>query len=288
MNNIINTLKRFFKNKNTVTILGVIVIIAILYFSYNSQIQQQVKPVVGIPMSNQTIQPRTLVTDEMIEYVDIAPIVLQDNVLVSANDVVGKYTSHNTVIPTGSLFYTDVLVNKDELPDSAFEKIKEGEVVVKLPVNMESTYGNSIFPGNKIDIYMKAQTVEGQIMVGKLFENIEIIAVKDNSGNHVFENTNEARVPSILIFGLKPELNILLLKATYLNQYDVEIFPVPHGGTVIKPGDTQISSQNLTDFINAYTVPNDELVEPVPTPEPNPDVNPNPNPNTNPEEITGE
>ena len=261
MNNIIVTLKRFFKNKNTVTIIGVILIIAILYFSYNGQIEKQVRPVRGVPMANQVIQPRTLITEEMIDYVDIAPIVLQENVLLTSNVVVGKYTNHNTVIPKGSLFYTDVLVTKDELPDSAFEKIKEGEVVVKLPVNIETTYGNSIFPGNKIDIYMKAETVDGQIMVGKLFENIEVIAVKDNLGNHVFENTEDNREPSILIFGLKPKLNILLLKATYLRALDVELFPVPHGGSVVKPGETQIASQILEEFITAYTVPNDEIIE---------------------------
>ncbi len=267
MNNIVNSLKRFFKNKNTVTILGVIVIIAILYFSYNSQIEKQVRPVRGIPMSNQVIQPRTLITSEMIEYVDIAPIVLKDNVITNTNSVIGKYTNYNTVIPKGSLFYTDVLVTKDELPDSAFEKIKEGDVVVKLPVNIESTYGNSIFPGNKIDIYMKAHTVEDQVMVGKLFENVEVIAVKDSSGQHVFENATGGRTPSIIIFGLKPELNILLLKASYLNNRSVELFPVPHGGVGVQPGETQITSKNLEDFINAYSVPNDELVEPDIEPE---------------------
>ncbi len=262
MNNIMATLKRFFKNKNTITIIGVIAIIGILYVAYNRQIAKQVNPVPSVPMANQVIQPRTLITKEMIDYVDIAPIVLQDNVIINANNVVGKYTNYNTVVPKGSLFYTDVLISKDELPDSAFEKIKEGEVVVKLPVSTETTYGNSIFPGNKIDIYMKAETVEGQIMVGKLLENIEVIAVKDSIGNHVFENAENSLAPSILIFGLKPELNILLLKASYLRMLNVELFPVPHGGAGVKPGDTQITSQNLTDFINAYTVPNDELIEP--------------------------
>ncbi len=277
MNNIVNTIKRFLKNKNTITILGVIVIIAILYFSYNAQIEKQVSPVRGIPVANQTIQPRTLITEDMLEYVDVAPIVLGNNVLTTSNAVLGKYTSHNTVVPKGSMFYTDVLVLKDELPDSAFEKIKEGEVVVKLPVDMETTYGNSIFPGNKIDIYMKAETVEGQIMVGKLFENVEVIAVKDSAGRHVFENTTDERTPSILIFGLKPELNILLLKASYLRARAVEIFPVPHGGTVVAPGETQITSQNLKDFINAYTIPNDELVEPEIVPEENPEELPEEN-----------
>lgn len=261
MNNIVNTLQRFIRNKNTVTIVGVIIIIAILYFSYNAQIENQVRPVRGIPVANQTIQPRTLITEDMIDYIDVAPIVLSNDVLLSVYDVVGKYTNYNTVVPKGSMFYNEVLVTKDELPDSAFEKIKEGEVVVKLPVNMDTTYGNSIFPGNKIDIYMKAETVEGQIMVGKLIENVEVIAVKDASGKHVFENTSEQRTPSILIFGLKPELNILLLKAMYLKARSVEVFPVPHGGTVVQPGETQISSQNLKDFINAHTVPNDELIE---------------------------
>ena len=53
----------------------------------------------------------------------------------------------------------------------------------------------------------------------------------------------------------------MLLKATYLRALDVELFPVPHGGSVVKPGETQIASQNLEEFITAYTVPNDEIIE---------------------------
>ncbi len=261
MNNLIITLKRFFQNKNTVTILGVIVIIGILYFGYNSQIEKQVRPVRNIPVANQDIQPRTLITEEMITYVDIAPIVLQGNVITESNFVVGMYTNYNTVVPKGSMFYTNVLVKKEELPDAAFEKIKEGEVVVKMDVDINTTYGNSIFPGNKIDIYMKAETLEGQLMVGKLFENVEVIAVKDSNGNHVFENTTDTRTPSTLIFGLIPEYNILFLKAKYLSVRSVELFPVPHGGAVVQPGATQVSSQNLKEFINAHSTPNDELIE---------------------------
>ena len=260
MNNIIITVKRFFQNKNAITILGVIAIIAILYFSYNSQIEKQVKPIRRIPCANQVIQPRTLITEDMITYIDIPQILNQENVLLNSNFVIGKYTNHNTVIPKGSLFYLDVLINKEDLPDAAFEKIKEGEVVVKMPVDMTSTFGNSIFPGNKVDIYMKAETEERQIMVGKLFENIEIIDVKDSAGRHVFENTVDSRTPALLIFGLKPELNILLLKASYLRSRSVEVFPVPHGGMVVQAGETQVSSKNLKDFINAYSIPNDEVI----------------------------
>lgn len=274
MNNIIISIKRFVKNKNTVTVIGVIAIIGILYWGYNYQINKQVSPVRNIPIAKQTIQPRTLITEEMVDYVDIAPIMLKNNVILASRLVVGKYTDYNTVIPEGSMFYKNVLVEKEDLPDAAFVKVKDGEVVYNFPVSMESTYGNSIFPGNKIDIYMKAENSARQIMVGKLIENVEVIDVKDSSGKHVFENTEEKRIPATLIFGVAPEMNILLRKASYMKSFSVELFPVPHGGIVANPGETQVTSQNLKDFINANTVPNDDITDPIvdPLPDDNTDT----------------
>ncbi len=253
MGNIQVTLQRLLKNKNTVTIIGVIVIMALLYFGYKAQIDSKVNPV-SVPVARETIQPKTLIKSDMIDYVDVAPVVLGSNVLRYDTDIIGKYSNYNTVIPQGSMFYEETVVSKDDLPDSSFVKVKEGEVVYNFPVDMDSTYGNSIFPGNKIDIYMKAEAENGQIMVGKLIENIEVLDVKDSSGQHVFENSEEQRVPAYLIFGVEDEINILLRKASYMYSFSVELFPVPHGGTVDNSGSTEVSTQYLKDFINANTV----------------------------------
>lgn len=266
MNNFMISIKRFFKNKNTVTILGVMAIILILFFGYRYQINSAVNPVTGIPVAAKTIQPRTKITQDMIEYIDVAPIVLQSNVYRTSGQVIGKYSNYNTIIPEGSLFYTEALVNEEDLPDSAFVDVPEGQVPYNFPVTMNSTYGNSIFPGNYIDIYMKAYNEDGVLMVGKLFENIEVLAVKDSSGKNVFENTEEDRIPAFLIFGLDPEYNILLRKASYMYSYSVELFPVPHGATISTEGSTIVSSQTLKDFINAHTVANDELLTNTETP----------------------
>ena len=259
MNNFTMSLQKFLKNKNTITILGVIAIILVLFFGYRYQIKKQVKPITGIPVASQTIQPRTKITSDMIEYIDVAPIVLQGNVITNKNLVVGKYSNYNTVIPKGSMFYTDTIIKEEELPDSAFVEVAEGQVPYNFPVNIDTTYGNSIFPGNKMDIYMKAERKDGKLMVGKLIENIEVLAVKDQQGKHVFENSEEARIPAYLIFGVDPEINILLRKASYMNAYSVELFPVPHGATVTEEGTTTVTSQTLKDFINANTVANDEI-----------------------------
>ena len=261
MNNFLISMKRFFKNKNTVTIIGVILIILILFIGYRMQIKKQVNPVTNIPVAAVTIQPRTKITSDMITYIDVAPIVFQEGeVLRYSNQVIGKYSNYNTVIPKGSMFYNNVVVEEDELPDSAFVDLQEGESPYNFPVNMDTTYGNSIMPNNYIDIYMKAINEGGQLMVGKLIENVKVLAVKDSSGRHVFENSDEARTPAYLIFGLNSELNILLRKASYMSSYSVVLFPVPHGVEVkAEENETVVSSNTLKDFINANTVPNDEI-----------------------------
>lgn len=254
MNSMSITLNRFLKNKNTVTILGVVLILIIIYFGYSTTIKNAVTPV-RVPVAATTIQPRTLITEEMVTTIDVAAKALQDTEVVRNRDaIIGKYSNVNSVIPKGSMFYSALLTTASELPDSAFVKVGKNEVPYNFPVTMASTYGNSIYPGNKIDIYMKAENEDGQVMVGKLVENIEVLAVKDSNGKHVFENTDEERVPAFLIFGVKDEINILLRKASYMNDFSVELFPVPHGGKVDTSGSTQVSTEYLKDFINANTV----------------------------------
>ena len=92
------------------------------------------------------------------------------------------------------------------------------------------------------------------MIYGKFIESIEVLAVKDSSGNHVFENTAENRTPAYLIFGVSDEIHLLLRKSEYLYSYSVELFPVPYGGTVQTTGETKVSTQYLKDFINANTV----------------------------------
>lgn len=259
-----NSLKRFFMNKNTITILGVIVIVGLLYFGYTSTINTQVKPQ-RIPVASKEIQPRTLITEDMIEYIEVPAAAITKGVVTASRLIVGQYSNYNTVIPKGSMFFSSTLVTADEMPDSSFVDVKEGDIPYQFSVNMETTYGNSIFPGNKIDIYMKAIDDQGKVMVGKLLENVEVLAVKDSSGKHVFENTAESRTPAYLIFGVSDEIHLLLRKSEYLYSYSVELFPVPHGGTIQSTGETKVSTQYLKDFINANTVNLPTDVEDDPT-----------------------
>ena len=125
MDSIMSSFRKFFKNKNTVTIIGVIIILVLLYIGYSSQINQAVEPV-SIPVATETIQPRTEITSDMVQEIDMPNVSISDNVIKSSAQVVGKYSNINAVIPQGSMFYTDTVIEESELPDAAFTKVKAG------------------------------------------------------------------------------------------------------------------------------------------------------------------
>ena len=258
--NILVSIKRFFTNKNVITVIGIILIIVLLYWGYNKAIQTQVTPVKGIPVAKEKILPGTLITDDMIETISVAPIVLdKGNVYTRRSDIVGSnkkmYSNYDTAIPKGSMFYKSSIITEDQLPNSTLLDLKATEVLYNLPVTVRSTFGNIIMPGNYIDIYLKAvEDDTNEIIYGKFIENIKVLAVKDSSGNDVFSNSEEKRTPSMMLFGLEPELNVLLNKASYLTRNNVEIIPVPHGVNSEIVGDKKVSSEYLREFINSRPV----------------------------------
>lgn len=241
--------KKFFANKNTVTILGVVVCILVLYFGYNYRINQKVT-LVDVLYANQTIQPKTLITEEMVSTMSVPTSFLTGTYYNDKKDVVGKYSNYNTMIAEGSLFYTDLVVSKSELPDAAFSDIPEGYTVINYGVDMKSTYANSMMPGNYINIYYKGLNDEGVVEFGKFITNIEILDVKDASGQHVFETTEEARTPAFMLFAVPEEIHLLLRKALYLaDAYDVELILVPNTETLTDEDSVNVSSEDIKKFI---------------------------------------
>lgn len=245
--------KKFFANKNTVTILGVVVCILVLYFGYNYRINQKVT-LVNVLYANQTIQPKTLITEEMVSTMSVPTSFLSGNYYNDKKDIVGKYSNYNTMIAEGSLFYTDLVVRKSDLPDAAFSDIPKGYTVVNYSVNMKSTYANSMMPGNYINIYYKGRNEAGVVQFGKFITNVEILDVKDASGRHVFETTEEARTPAFMLFAVPEEIHLLLRKAAYLaDAYDIELILVPNTEVLTDKDSVNVTSADIKKFINEKT-----------------------------------
>lgn len=272
-------LLRFIKNKNTVTIIGLLLIIGILYYVYNNRIKTATQPV-RIPVAKATIQPKTKITDDMIEYISVPSVAVKKNTITNKNSIVGKYSNYNTMIPAGSMFYKDTLITEAELPDAAKLGLKTGEILTTLSVDMKTSHYNSIMPGTKVDIYMKAYNDDRVLMVGKLLSDVSVLAVKTNDGLNVFENTDEKRTPAAIQFGSTQEIFELINKANYLTAYSVVLFPAIPNDDGSSSIETTISTDELKEFIISHTM---HLVENTTDNNNNPNVEiPNVDENGNP------
>ena len=255
MNNLKASMKKFLGNKNTVTILGVILCLIILYIGYNYRINSKVE-LVQVPYAKETIQPRTYITQGMIGTMNVPKSFLVGKYYTRTENIVGKYSNYNTIIAEGSLFYTDLVVSKENLPDSAFQDVPEGYTVINYPVTIASTYANSMAPGSYINIYYKSLNDNDEIMFGKFISNIKVLDVKDSSGQHVFENSEETRTPAYMLFAVPEETHLLLRKALYLDEYDVELILIPNTATLTDEdkNTVRVSSDDIENFINSKTV----------------------------------
>lgn len=255
MNNLKASMKKFLGNKNTVTILGVILCLVILYIGYNYRINSKVE-LVQVPYAKETIQPRTYITQGMIGTMNVPKSFLVGKYYTRTENIVGKYSNYNTIIAEGSLFYTDLVVSKEDLPDSAFQDVPEGYTVINYPVTIASTYANSMAPGSYINIYYKSLNDNDEIMFGKFISNIKVLDVKDSSGQHVFENSEETRTPAYMLFAVPEETHLLLRKALYLDEYDVELILIPNTATLTDEdkNTVRVSSDDIENFINSKTV----------------------------------
>jgi len=183
-----------------------------------------------------------------------------------AENVIGKYTKVNTIVPKGSLFYIEALDNKSELPDAVLYDIPDNETLYYLTVNMLTSYTNSIVPGNYIDIYISTEQ-NNKALVGKIIRNVRVLAVKTSDGKNVFENSEELRVPTVVIFSLPEEQHLMLRNIDAINTYAIsasnstysriQIIPVPTNAN-FENSDEQIvstvTSRQLKEYISNMAI----------------------------------
>ena len=247
MNSLIVGVKKFLKNKNTVTIIGLIVALAFLYFAYNWRIERKTQPVV-VPYATVSIGPRDYITDEMISTKKVPGGIVNSDVILNKSEIVGRYVNKDAVIPVNGLFYKDTVVKWEDISDTIYSNIPDNHTIVNLEVNKNTTYGNSIFPGNYIDLYYKRVDNNGNVVIGKFIESIRVLTVTDGSGQNIFETKDTPNAPKYLIFSVDEELHLLLKKTIYLG--NGELFPVPRNAEYSKnPKETKVVNSAIQKYI---------------------------------------
>ena len=245
-----NVFTKFLTNKTTVTLIGIVLGLGVLVGFYIYRVNKQVNPT-RIPVAKRAISATEEITKDDIEYVKVSKSFLKKrDIYQSATNLVGKYVSTGTSIPKGGMFYTAQVVEKKELPNAIFDEIPEGYTIYQLKVDNTTTYANSIYPGDKIDLWLKT-TENGILVFGEFISNIEVLGVRDNNGQNVFDVTS-GRTPAWLLFAVKTDMYRYLKLAESIS--GMSVIPVPKNNLVNPDvGSTEYSSQELIDILDRET-----------------------------------
>ena len=253
MGNIGISIKRFLGNKNTVTILGVIIGVIVIYVGYNWRVKQAVEPQ-SVPFAKVEISGNTLITKEQIGSIKVSKAFVDQSagLVTSANQIIGKYVSYDTKIPEGGLFYSSQLMAAEQRPNYIVEGVEKCHTLYSLPVDMHSTYANAIMPDDYIDLFMSAMSDDGKVIVAKLIESIKVKDVRDANGIPVFSSQSTTKIPAELIFTVPNDMFLLLTRADSIRTNSIKIFPVLRNREYTEnPSATQVASQDIIDLINS-------------------------------------
>ena len=240
--------KKFVINRTTVTILGIVAGVAVLVGFYIYRVNNAVNPT-RVPIATREILPTEEITADDIEMVSISSSFLSDaNVITSTESLIGKYIATGTSIPEGGLFYSNQIVEKEDLPNAVFEEIPDGDTIYQLPVNETTTYANSIYPGDRIDLSIKSSDpTTGRVIFGEFISSIEVLAVRDSAGQNVFDVTS-GREADFLLFAVPTDLYRYLKLAEWSS--NMQVIPVPRNQQYTEDaGATEYDNEQLINLI---------------------------------------
>ena len=100
MKNALAPLKRFIQNKNTVTIICIVVGILTLVIGYNYRVNKAID-LVTIPYALKEIPRKTQITKDMIGHVKVPRSLVTNakNIIQTDKDLINYYSSYSTDIP---------------------------------------------------------------------------------------------------------------------------------------------------------------------------------------------
>ena len=247
MGNILKNIKNALLNRNTVTILAVLAGVIVLWFFYNMTVNNAINPV-RVPVATRTITATEEITANDFEYVEVSSKFLESaNVITNASQLICYYVKNETSVTEGAMFYREQVVPRNELKEREQEELPDGYTLFWLEVRNTTTYANSIYPGDKIDIWLRARD-GSNIIYDEFINSIEVVSVKNSSGDNVFDMENGGE-PRYLSFAVTDDMYYYLELAEELG---MELYPVPRNKLYTTDGaEVSYSNELLKQLIDS-------------------------------------
>ena len=257
MGNILNTLKGMLSNKNTITILGVLLGVVAIYFVYDNKVKSTATTMTvyyvksDIPANTQLKKENlgTVTVNSSITKIYKGLVTTEGQVMDGKGQY--YYTKFDHTLSNGQLLSLEDLVAPDEKLPSKVYNLDPEMKQFEIPVDVDLTQGNSIAPGNSIDLWVKGKEKDNTVIFTKFIENLEVLDVIDS--NWMTTAGNVSSTPKYIITTVDKETWLLLEKSTLLNDYKFDLVPLVRDKAYDAKTPTLVVSEKIKNIIEANT-----------------------------------
>lgn len=217
-------------------------ILTALYFLFRITVLNTVG-LTQVYIASKDIPPRTRITPEYLTEISVPKAYIQDYAFASKEDIIGKYTEIQGMIPAGSLFYKRMLYDEEDLPDAPLTQLKEGETAYTMETDLANI--GSVTAGMRVDVQVSVSQKDSYLS-GCLLENVRVIAVKDHKGLSL-DDPESTGIPYFTELAVKREYIDLLKTAELAGKLSLYASNAPYdteSETVLKEGD-------ITDYLRS-------------------------------------
>ena len=259
MAGLINGIRKILLNRNTVTIIAVIAGVIVLWLFYNMTLNNAINPV-RVPIATREILAGELISSDDIDYVEVNRSFLNNaSIITNSSQLVGYYVNFETSIPEGGMFYSNQVVTHEEISETASDNLPDGYTLywLNLEDGLDDTYANSIYPGDKIDLWISGRDPEtGLLIYDEFINSIDVVQVLDTDGQNVFDDAIN-RKPDTLGFVIDGDM---LKYFRVLIRAGFTIYPVPRNKMyTVADKEVSFSNDTLVNLVESLYQPYGEV-----------------------------
>lgn len=212
-------------NKKAMSYLGLGSLLLINILGFKIAVDKSID-LVDVVVAKEVIRPRTKISEDMIEVKQVPRVYLNENILQSKDDVIGKYTEIESIIPKGGFIDNTMIFDELDLPDFPSLKLKENQNVFSLPTDLVKSSGNSLTNNQRVDLHVTIPVKKENPISDILLRSVRIINVVDRKGNDMRES--DSKVPSVINLAINEEYISLLKTASEIGSIDLYATAYPN------------------------------------------------------------
>ena len=199
-------------------------------------------------VASHDIMPRTCISEEDLELIKVPNAYIDEKAFIKKEEIVGKYTEIQGMIPKGSLFYKSMLASQEELSDYPATKLLERQIAYSLAVNIIELSGNTIVENQRVDIYVTLLGKDNMPIVDKLVSNARVLSIHDSKGYNV-THPKSTKIPNVIVLAVDENSVEYLAKAEKIGTIKLLASSESYDQEEAQLNDTSILIDYLTESI---------------------------------------